>query len=128
MAFLGYLIKVGSNTIPLKYISLKSYKSTPNRQIDLDTYRDADGFLRRNILPHRATTIEFSTPYLHLSDKIALQSLLPSRTKLTLTYWNDETNEYTSGNFYIPDVSYDIYQIDGDDIIYMPIAYKFIEY
>jgi len=128
MAFLGYLIKIGTKTLPLKYISIKSYKSSPNRQQDMDSYRDADGILRRNILPHVVTTIEFSTPYLHLADKKALQSLLPSRTKLTLTYWNDETNTYTSGDFYIPDVSYDIYRVDGDDITYMPISYKFIEY
>lgn len=128
MAFSGYLLKVGSVQIPIKYISAKSYKSTPNRQQDLDSYRDADGVLRRNILPHTATTIEFNTPYLHLTDKVALQALLPSRTKLTITYWNDESNTYTTGDFYIPDVEYAIYRVDGNDILYSPIAYQFIQY
>lgn len=128
MAFSGYLLKVGSIKIPMRFISVKSYKSTPNRQQDLDSYRDADGKLKRNILPHKVTTIEFSTPYLHLADKIALQAILPSRTKLTVTYWNDETNAYATGDFYIPDVEYSIYRVDGNDIIYMPITYEFIEY
>lgn len=128
MSFEGYLIKAGSQKISMKYIQAQSYKSTPNRQIDLDAYRDADGILRRNIAPHTVTTIEFSTPYLKLADKIALQSLLPNRTKLTITYWNDEKNMYSTGDFYIPDVEYSIYRIDGNDIVYKPILYKFIEY
>lgn len=128
MAFSGYLIKVGSNNIPNRFISLKSYKSTPNRQQDLDSYRDANGYLKRNILPHTATTIQFSTPYLRLADKQALQAFLPSRKKLSLTYWNDETNAYATGDFYIPDVEYAIYSVTATDIIYMPIAYEFIEY
>jgi hypothetical protein len=128
MAFSGYLIKVGSTNISMKYISAKSYKSIPNREQDLDSYRDADGILRRNILPHKVTTIEFTTPYLSLADKIALQAIIPSRTKQTITYWNDETNTYATGNFYIPDVTYEIYRVDGNDIIYMPINYRFIQY
>lgn len=128
MSFLGYLLKVNGTKIPMKYISHKSYSSTPNRIQDLDSYRDADGILRRNIVPHKASTIQFSTPYLHLADKKSLQALLPSRVKLTLEYWNDETNTYTSGVFYIPDVSYDIYSTTNEDIIYMPISYQFIEY
>ena len=128
MAFEGYLIKVGSTKIPMKFISAKSYKTIPNRQQDMDSYRDADGILRRNILPHKVTTIEFSTPYIRLADKIALQAIIPSRTKQTITYWNDETNTYTTEDFYIPDVEYSIYRVDGNDILYMPITYKFIEY
>lgn len=128
MAFSGYLLKIGSTKLPMKYISAKSYKSTPNRQQDLDSYRDADGRLHRNVLPHTASGFSFSTPYLHLADKIALQAFFPSRTKATITYWNDETNTYTTGDFYIPDVEYAIYRVDGNDIIYIPIAYEFIEY
>ena len=128
MAFYGYLMKIGSTQLPMKFMSIKSYKSIPNRQQDLDSYRDGDGVLQRNILPHKVTTIEFSTPYLHLSDKIELQAILPSRTRLTIEYWNDETNTYTTGDFYIPDVTYEIYRVDGNDIIYAPIQYQFIQY
>ena len=127
MAYNGFLIKVGTNIID-RYIAHGSYKSIPNRMMDLDSYRDGDGVLRRKILPHTATTIEFLTPCLHLSDKIALQSLLPSRVKLTLKYWNDETNTYSTGDFYIPDVTYEIYSKTDSDIIYKPINYQFIQY
>jgi hypothetical protein len=65
---------------------------------------------------------------MRLADKQALQALLPTRTKLTLTYWNDETNTYATGDFYIPDVEYSIYSVTATDIIYLPIAYEFIEY
>ena len=38
--------------------------------------------------------------------------------KLTLTYWNDEDNIYKTGSFYIPDVTYPIKRIMGNDIVY----------
>ena len=127
MAYQGYLMKVGVNTLD-QYMAHGTYKSTPNRQMDLDSYRDANGNLKRNILPHTATTLEFTTPYLHLSDKQGLQSILPSRTKLTVTYWNDETNAYTTGDFYIPDVTYEVYSKTSNNIIYKPINFQFIQY
>jgi hypothetical protein len=105
-----------------------SYKSTPNRIMDEDSYRDANGVLRRNTLPHTATTFEFSTPYIHLAKKQALQALLPSRVKLAITYWNDETNTYTTGDFYIPDVTYEIYSKTDTDIVYKPVNFQFIQY
>jgi hypothetical protein len=128
MSFAGYFLKSNGKKIPLKYISPKSYKTIPDRQQDLDPYRDTDGYLRRKILPHKVTTIEFSTPYMYLADKMALQALLPSRAKLTLEFWNDETNTYQTGDFYIPDVTYNVYRVEGTDILYMPIAYQFIQY
>lgn len=128
MSFAGYLLKVNGNIIPMKYIAHKSYRTTPNTIIDLDAYRDADGRMHRSPLPHTVSSIEFNTPYIHLNEKMALQDLLPSRKILAIQYWNDETNTYTSGDFYIPDVTYEIYGVDGNDILYSPIAYKFIEY
>ena len=51
MAFQGYLIKVGNYPIPLTYMKLESYKSAPDQRQDLDSFRDADGYLHRTVLP-----------------------------------------------------------------------------
>jgi CHASE2 domain-containing sensor protein len=129
MAFLGYLIKVGEVVLSTnKYISHGSYISTPNQITDDDTYVDGDGLLHRSTVPHTRSKIEFNTPYLRLADKIALQALLPSRVELSVTYWNDEDNEYQTGKFYVPDITFEIYSTSDTDILYKPIRIAFIEY
>ena len=62
MAYSGFLIKVGDYIIPAnKYIKADSYSVYRNIQ-DLDSYRDANGFLHRNVLSHVANKVEFETP------------------------------------------------------------------
>lgn len=130
MAFQGWLIKINGVEFPSwKFIQLSTYKSTPNQKQDEDSYRDADGLLHRNILPHTCSKIEFNTPHMHLDRKTEFQSFFSSgRETLTLDYWNDEINDYSSGTFYTPDISYEIYSHSKDDIIYKPIRVAFIEY
>lgn len=128
MAFNGYLIKIGSIIISSKFIALNSYKSTPNQMTDLDSYTDSNGLLHRNVLPHKSTKIEFNTPPLTLATKIELQSLLPTRVKLSLTYWNDEENVYKTGDFYIPDITFEVSHHTANNIWYNPVRIAFIEY
>lgn len=131
MAFQGYLVKVGSYTIPLKYIKLESYSSKPDQRQDLDSYRDADGYLHRTVLPHTATKIEFETPYLFMTQFQALiQGIKENLTNTlardcTLTYYDEETNAYKTGQFYMPGtMEYKMYNKN----IYAPSRFAFIEY
>ena len=131
MAFQGYLLKVGNYTIPLQYMKLESYKSMPDQRQDLDSYRDANGYLHRNTLPHTATKIEFETPYMYRSQmRELLQGIQSNLTnglerKCTVTYYDDETDSYKSGTFYLPaTMEYDLYNKD----IYAPTRFAFIEY
>lgn len=131
MAFQGYLIKVGNYTIPLTYMKLESYKSAPDQRQDLDSYRDADGVLHRNVLPHTATKIEFETPYLFMSQfqeliqGIRANYLSNLARDCTLTYYDEETNTYKTGHFYMPGtMEYTMYNKQ----IYAPCRFAFIEY
>lgn len=126
--FLGYMLKVGDNVFPTKFIALESWDSSPDQRTDQDSYTDGNGELVRNILPHTRTKITFETPdELHLADKIELQSYL-NRDSTTLEYWNDQTNSYVSGNFYIADPTFSIKRITDSDIIYEKIKLEIIEY
>lgn len=126
--FLGYMLKVGDNVFPTKFIALESWDSSPDQRTDQDSYTDGNGTLVRNILPHTRTKISFETPdELHLVDKIELQSYF-NRDNTTLTYWNDQTNSYIAGNFYIADPTFSIKRIDDNDIIYGKIKLEIIEY
>ncbi len=122
----GYLMKVSGTIVSKKFF--QNYKSIPNRQTDLNPWTDATGLTHRNVLPHKKSTITFTTPPLCLEDKIELQGLFPDRTLVSIEYWNDETNDYTAGEFYIPDVEFDILMPYENTVLYRPITFELIEY
>lgn len=125
----GYLLRNTSvGIIPNSFLKANGYSCTPNQQTDRNTYTDEDGVLRRDILSHVASKIEFNTPPLHLNDKIAFQKYFPNRTSIELEYWNDETNDYETGTFYVPSITFEYYSITDKDIFYNPIRVAFIEY
>lgn len=49
---------------------------TPDQIQDLDSYRSGNGILKRNILPNKVPSIEWSTPYLRYEDKCRLIALI----------------------------------------------------
>lgn len=122
----GFLLKAQGTIINGKFF--QEYKTIPNKQTDLNPWTDNTGLTHRNVLPHKRTEIIFVTPRLYLPEKIELQSLLPDRTLVTLEYWNDEINDYSEGNFYIPDITYEVMMPYSDTILYRPITYDLIEY
>lgn len=128
----GYLLKVNGVVVPLKYMNIKSWSSAPDQETDIDSYQDGDGVLQRGVLPHTRTKIDFDTTPLRLNDKIALQQIIPTnketRVKVSIEYWNDNLNNYSSAEVYLPPVVFEILDASDTDIIYMPIHYTFIEY
>lgn len=127
--FEGWLLKVNGTDITY-WIHAGSYKATPNQQTDLDDYTDNDGIFHRNVLPAKATKIEFDIKPMRLSEKRKLQQIIPNRTEVMIEYWNDETNSYQTGRVYVPDITYEPYMIyrDKKDILYNPTRIAFIEY
>lgn len=128
MDFDGWLIKVNGTIFPNNLISYSTYKSTPNQITDLDSYTDEDGLLHRNPLPHLSSKIEFETKPMWLPQKKQIQKLIPTRILLNVDYWNDEENQYNSGEFYVPDIIYPIIWLQYGSILYDKIRIAFIEY
>lgn len=134
MAFNGTLLKLNGTTFPLEYIKFETYNITPNQRMDLDSYRDLTGVLHRQVLSHTATKIEFQTPYMTEKKLNTMLSIINSslsnfdERKVTVEYYDVETNTHKSGSFYMPDISYTIYNVVGTKIIYNPIRIAFIEY
>jgi hypothetical protein len=131
MAFNNYYIKVGSYTIPLDFMKVESYTSMPDQRQDLDSYRDADGYLHRTVLSHTATKIEFETPHLwrwqmqELIQGIKANLTSNLERKCTVTYYDDEIDDYKTGTFYLPGtMEYKVYNKQ----IYAPTRFAFIEY
>ena len=101
MAFEGWILKINGKSFPNRLIAFESYKCTPNQIMDLDPYRDGDGLLHRNALPHTASSIEFSTTHLRINDTETLNAFIPhgNRVQCTVEYWNPNTSSYESGTF-----------------------------
>ena len=135
MAFEGYLMKAGAATFPHKYIQISTYQTTPSQRQDLDSYQDSQGNLHRTVLPHDRSKIIFKTmDNLNFTEKQEIQAFFNAamtntrERKVSLTYWNDESNAYATGSFYIPDVTYPIKRIEADNIVYDSVEYHLIEY
>lgn len=139
MSFNGYLIKLGGSAgtpLPITYMRYDTYKVTPNQRMDLDPTRDTTGLLHRNTLAHTATKIEFNTPRFTNSVIGTLNTLIQSAMsdrqarKIDLEYYDPETDSYKTGTFYMPDVAYQIVNVDAvkNIINYNETRYAFIEY
>ena len=48
--------------------------------------------------------------------------------KITLEYWNNETFEYLTSDFYRPDINFTIKKITENDIIYNEFEISLVEY
>lgn len=136
MAFNGSLLKFSGDNFPLKYVFKESYKVTPNRRQDLDPYRDGNGYLHRNTLPHTATTIQFQTKPMWNDQFEQMMNFIRSHytntqeKKLQITYYSPDINSYKTGNFYVPDVEYvmDLVDTVKNRILYLSTTLEFIEY
>ena len=48
--------------------------------------------------------------------------------KVELQYWDDDSNKYSTGTFYIPNMDFPIRKITDDTIYYNEMAFTFVEY
>ena len=136
MAFNGTLLSLGGKNFPLKYIYKESYKVAPNRRQDLDPYRDANGFLHRNTLAHTATTISFDTKPMYNKDMAELMAFIRSsysnelEKKVSVTYYCPDLDSYKTGNFYIPDIEFnmDLVDVKKKTVLYYSTTIELIEY
>lgn len=123
-----------------KFMGINNYTSTPNQMQDLDSYVNANGRLKRNVMPHSRTKIEFNTPYLRHAQKLELVTILntamslndgvcdkPER-KVRIRFYNDWTDDYETAFYYISDVSFQYGGTYSGVPLYMPIRIALIEY
>lgn len=132
--FKGYLLKFGDVEFPQKYLA-KMPKFTPNQRTEAEAYTDANNLLHRTTIDKYRTKIELETVSgLNLKQKIEIQNIINNsmtnsvERKCTVEYWNDEINNYSTGDFYIPDIEYNIDHITNNTIYYAAISVHLIEY
>lgn len=141
--FAGYLIAVRNSQnvftpIPLDYMRYESYNVAPDQRLDLDTTRDTTGVLHRTVLAHTATKVTFNVPCMpawkvqELFDyfRTAFKQTNGDTQahKLELKYYDEWEDEYKTGIMYMPDITFQIRNIDGRTINYSETKVTFIEY
>jgi hypothetical protein len=137
MSFNGYLIQIGGYTDAIeKYIVHRSYHVS-KKPLDLDSNRDGDGVLKRNVLDHVSYTISFNlrnnlnnTDIQHFMGAIRSSYINTRERKLSLTFYNPEGDNYITHDVYMVDPDFNIDHIDlkTNQIIYRETQIKFVGY
>lgn len=136
MSFNGSLLQMGADNFPLSFVYKDSYKISPNRRMDLDSSRNANGVLMRTVLDHAPSTISFQTKPMFNQDVKRLMDFIRSHyineneKKVLLTYYCPDLDDYRTGEFYVPDIEFPIMEVDvkKKKIRYDSISLEFIEY
>lgn len=129
-----YLIKFGDTELPNKYITSDGYVTTPNQRTELEAFRDANILLHRVTSPNFKTSITLTLCPMSASEKQYVQEIIKGgmtntvERKVAVTYWNEETNKYKTGDFYISDPTYSLMGRYGGKNWYKPITYQLTEY
>lgn len=130
----GYLIKVGTYTIPLSVIRADSY-IVFRSVTDLDSFVDANGVLHRNALDHTANKVEFETvPQMNNTEFAALMSNIrsqftaPKERKASVTCYIPEIDDYETQDMYMPDIKPQMYLASATEIKYDAVRLAFIGY
>lgn len=137
--FEGWLIKFGYVKLPNSFLLADGWESEPNKRIEIDAYRDANVYLHRETADDFKTKIQLNIREMNLQERRAFNNVISLSTlgytdrkqrKVNLTYWNDETLEYSNGVFYMTDSRYSIHNVNEDDpeIEYNPFTLTLIEY
>lgn len=134
MAYNGYLIKVGSYTIPQNKIKAESYNAVLHVQ-DLDSFRDANGVLNRTALEHTVAEVNFELKALltnldvsEIFSNIRNNYTVQSERKVSATVYVPELDDYVTQDMYMPDVNFSIYGTYNNVITYNSIPVSFIGY
>ena len=134
MAYNGYLIKVGSYTIPQNKIKAESYNAVLHVQ-DLDSFRDANGVLNRTALEHTVAEVNFELKAMltnsdvsEIFSNIRNNYTVSSERKVLATIYVPELDDYITQDMYMPDVSFTIYGTYNNVITYNSIPISFIGY
>ena len=134
MAYNGYLIKVGTYTFPMQAILFATYKTSHKVQ-DLDSYRDANGVLHRNVLSHVPDKVEFeirgmtNKVFDNIIGNIQSQYTKASERKASVEVFVPELNTYITQDMYLvePEITI-LKQVDSSTLIYDKTRIAFVGY
>ena len=131
--FNGSLFSSGGERFPLSYIYKETYKVS-RKIMDLDSFRNANGVLERNVLDHTSTVITFDTKpmsnthYAEMMGWFRRHYSVPRERKISLVYYDFEYDDYFSGWFYMADPETPVHHVWGREALALQTQIKLVEY
>lgn len=132
MAYEGWLLKIGSYTVPHKYLRADSYSPYLNMQ-DIGDYTDANGYLHREAVDLKVAKIEFETPAgltnITLTDflsNIKANYTISKARQFNFTAYIPEYDSYVTQTGYLADFQPNMYWAYDNHIMYDPIRFAII--
>ena len=134
--FKGYFLKFGDTIFPHKYLT-QGNEATPFQRTEAEAYRDGNNDLHRVTFGNHKSTFKITTiPGITLEEKIEMENVMSRglldsiQRKYQVEYWNDDivVNDYSTGDFYIPNPTFSRTKIVNNTIVYDSLTYEFIEY
>lgn len=131
----GYLVKVGTYTIPFQFIKAETFQSVWS-VVDFDSYRDGYGELHRDaVSDRRILKVEFETPDMSDTEFEKLMGNIRSQftdvvsKSCTVEAWVPEQCDYKTDTCYLAsDVNFTMRYADEKGIRYEPVRLAFIGY
>lgn len=125
MAYSGYRVKIAGMVLSNNVIAQGTYKFIRTQRI-LDSYYDAAGTYHEELSPVKKVTIQFSIIERSAEEHLQIMSLLANRDNVSVEYWDDETNQYSTGIFKIENLNISHYNSKFGTIRYaeMPVTLK----
>lgn len=123
------------------YIEASSLNITPDQMQDLDSYRNANGVLKRpGVMPYTASKIEANINHTDEKtlDKVMkmlkkgthVEGGIPRENKVKIRFYNPKQMDYTHAWAYFADITYGVYGTyrGNGKAIYTPTRIAFITY
>ena len=135
MAYSGFLIKILGSTdyvIPLDLMEESSYHGVFST-LDKEGYRDGDGVLHRTSVlrvPHATfqtrplSNTQLGQMWRNIQDRYTSDI----QKQVHAMVYVSELDDYMTEYFYVPDIDPTIRRIEGNKILYEPVAMEFIGY
>ncbi len=133
MGYGGYLVKIGTWTVPFEYISAESFQA-PLLGQDKDSYNDDNGELHRTALANQVEKVEWQLPSMdeeklrNFYDHVEKQYVNKREKKCMCTAYVSEIGKYVSMYCYVPDITPVVVYADEKTVKYAAHRFALIGY
>ena len=127
MAYNGYRIIINGTTVPDNLIAKGSWDMSKPKRI-VSQWEDANKVEHEDVLPTRQVDIKFSLKRRKLAEQEQIIGILGLQEHIPVTYWDDYTCSYKTGDFKMDAVNFKHENTEYGDIQYTATPIHLREY
>lgn len=127
MSYDGYRVIINETTIPDNLIAKGSWNLNKSKRI-VSNWKDANQIEHEDVLPDRKADIRFSIKRRKLEEQEQIIGILSLQEHVPVTYWDDYTCSYKTGDFKMDAVTFNHENTEYGDIQYSATPIHLTEY